>query len=464
MNTKRALIVDDSKTACVVMARLLKQNGVESDSCYSGMEALEYLKSHKPSVIFMDHNMPGMDGFEVVKALKDSPDTAMIPVMMYTAKSGEDVFFSRARALGAIDVLPKELEQKHVQQALTQLGLMPQQQAASNAMVETEAKESAAKSADEKEKLAEPQAQKKTIGLTNEEFSKVIQEKFQQIYTTSIRSHISEQIYGSISEFLDQYKYDQNQFNKKLNQAIYQQRKDLQQQIAAVEDNNVMQWRNFEEKQTESFSSMKLMLLMMVFIIAGGAWYLWDWQQSLNKHSQQLQQQLTISQQQLNLVTEKLKSTIDSASTFGKQTSEESLAIEPSNQTPASNDWTLSHWEENANAFYVTSSKQYHAYFSSNGEISTYIPERFYLENDCFGNGFVAPEPGLVVRDDKQKMWYVGLNAQVIRLSPGSKKLADGTCENIENTSEIDLQPLVEHNAEITGVSDVTLSFGVFEN
>ena len=64
---------------------------------------------HRPDVIFMDHMMPGMDGFQAVQAIKNNPRTATIPIMMYTSQEGE-LYVGQARALGAVGVLPKQVK------------------------------------------------------------------------------------------------------------------------------------------------------------------------------------------------------------------------------------------------------------------------------------------------------------------------------------------------------------------
>ena len=59
---KRALVVDDSRSARVVLTRMLERYGILVDSADSAEAALDYLKEGRPDVIFMDHLMPGMDG------------------------------------------------------------------------------------------------------------------------------------------------------------------------------------------------------------------------------------------------------------------------------------------------------------------------------------------------------------------------------------------------------------------
>jgi CheY-like chemotaxis protein len=125
MPGKRALIVDDSRSARVILSRMLEGYGLEIDSSESAEQALEFLKTSKPDVIFMDHLMPGMDGFQAIQAIKSNPLTSMIPVMMYTSQEGE-LYVSQARALGAVGVLPKTVKQTELSRILYQLRLLPE--------------------------------------------------------------------------------------------------------------------------------------------------------------------------------------------------------------------------------------------------------------------------------------------------------------------------------------------------
>lgn len=107
MASKRALIVDDSTTAQYRLKKMLRAYPLDIDIVDSGEAALRYLAHHSPDVIFMDHMMPGMDGFRALQIIKSHPETAMIPVIMYTSQSG-DVYTGQARALGALDVVSKD--------------------------------------------------------------------------------------------------------------------------------------------------------------------------------------------------------------------------------------------------------------------------------------------------------------------------------------------------------------------
>lgn len=128
-----ALIVDDSRTARYALQMLLERAGFSVDSVASGEASLTYLRDRRErgeeqgvDLIFMDHMMPGMDGFAAVKAIKADAATAAIPIIMYTSREGE-VYFGQARALGAADVLAKPASAVDLQRVLERLherGLM----------------------------------------------------------------------------------------------------------------------------------------------------------------------------------------------------------------------------------------------------------------------------------------------------------------------------------------------------
>ncbi len=124
---KRALIVDDSKTARQVLTNHLQKYGILVDARESAAAAIDYLYDNAPDAIFMDYEMPGMDGFQALKVIKSNPNTAVIPVMMYTSKAG-GLALSQARALGAVGVLPKQLETQDLEEILQTLHLMPEQE------------------------------------------------------------------------------------------------------------------------------------------------------------------------------------------------------------------------------------------------------------------------------------------------------------------------------------------------
>ncbi|WP_054113126.1 response regulator [Marinagarivorans algicola] len=121
--TKRALIVDDSRTAQMRLRKMLEKFDVEIDTSNSAEEALGYLSYRQPAVIFLDHHMEGMSGLSALKIIKSNPATALIPVVMYTSEQG-DVYVGQARALGALDIISKEvIQSSSIEKVLTSLGI-----------------------------------------------------------------------------------------------------------------------------------------------------------------------------------------------------------------------------------------------------------------------------------------------------------------------------------------------------
>lgn len=106
MVVKHALVVDDSKSARFSLRKMLQQVGLSVDMVESGEAALEYLREHRPDVVFMDHMMPGLDGLAATKAIKENPATKMIPIVMSTSKEGND-YIQEVKAHGAISILTK---------------------------------------------------------------------------------------------------------------------------------------------------------------------------------------------------------------------------------------------------------------------------------------------------------------------------------------------------------------------
>jgi CheY-like chemotaxis protein len=108
MSSIKALVVDDSKSARFSLRKMLKQYDVEADIVESGAEALEFLRNaeHAPCVIFMDHMMPDMDGFETTRAIIADEGIGEIPIIMCTSNEGED-YLAEAKGIGAHGTISK---------------------------------------------------------------------------------------------------------------------------------------------------------------------------------------------------------------------------------------------------------------------------------------------------------------------------------------------------------------------
>ncbi len=106
MPVRNVLVVDDSKSARLMLRKMLLGFGLTVDTAESAEEALSHLHVQQPDAIFMDHTMPGMDGIAALRQIKKDPSTAAIPVAMYTSRD-ESAYREEARQAGAIDVLIK---------------------------------------------------------------------------------------------------------------------------------------------------------------------------------------------------------------------------------------------------------------------------------------------------------------------------------------------------------------------
>jgi two-component system chemotaxis response regulator CheY len=84
----KVLVVDDSAIMRKVIEQILEMLGHESVPAANGLDAFERLKEHSDvRLILLDWNMPEMNGIEFLRAVKDKPDLAEIPVIMLTTES-----------------------------------------------------------------------------------------------------------------------------------------------------------------------------------------------------------------------------------------------------------------------------------------------------------------------------------------------------------------------------------------
>ncbi|HXZ84360.1 MAG TPA: response regulator [Myxococcota bacterium] len=84
----KVLVVDDSAIMRKVIEQILEMLGHEAVPAANGVEAFERLKEHEDvQLILLDWNMPEMNGIEFLRAVKDRPGLAKIPVIMLTTES-----------------------------------------------------------------------------------------------------------------------------------------------------------------------------------------------------------------------------------------------------------------------------------------------------------------------------------------------------------------------------------------
>jgi hypothetical protein len=110
----RVLVVDDDATARDLLRRALTRQGFAVTSAGSGEEGLRLARELHPAAITLDVMMPGMDGWAVLRELKNDPTTADIPVIVVTVLQDG----SLAYALGAAGFLSKPIEKERLRSLL----------------------------------------------------------------------------------------------------------------------------------------------------------------------------------------------------------------------------------------------------------------------------------------------------------------------------------------------------------
>jgi two-component system, chemotaxis family, response regulator PixH len=114
-----ALIVEDVQTDLMILTSYLESLGWKVISAINGEDALIYLSSNKPDIVFLDVVLPGRSGFEICRVIKSQGDTQKIPVVMCSTKNtdmdrfwglkqGADLYLSKPVSRPEfIDVLQK---------------------------------------------------------------------------------------------------------------------------------------------------------------------------------------------------------------------------------------------------------------------------------------------------------------------------------------------------------------------
>lgn len=103
---KKILLVDDSMTMLMSMEGVLKRAGFDVKTATAGNQALGLIDSYAPDLVITDLNMPGMDGIELIKKIKQNASMRFKPILMLTTESQESKKVE-AKAAGATGWLVK---------------------------------------------------------------------------------------------------------------------------------------------------------------------------------------------------------------------------------------------------------------------------------------------------------------------------------------------------------------------
>jgi two-component system alkaline phosphatase synthesis response regulator PhoP len=125
---KKILIVEDEPDILQLVKLYLEKEGFRTATAVNGAQALKKVKEDKPDLIVLDLMLPELDGLEVCKRLRSVPDTAMLPIIMLTAKAEESDTVIGLE-LGADDYVAKPFSPKalvaRIKALLRRLDRMP---------------------------------------------------------------------------------------------------------------------------------------------------------------------------------------------------------------------------------------------------------------------------------------------------------------------------------------------------
>jgi CheY-like chemotaxis protein len=122
MAGKKILLVEDNPVNRRLAVFLLRAHGYEVREATTAMEAFEILQTDQPDLIVMDIQLPGMDGLEITRKLKEQPATADIPVIAVTsyAMKGDR---EKALAAGCVGYVTKPIDKNtFIQEVAARLG------------------------------------------------------------------------------------------------------------------------------------------------------------------------------------------------------------------------------------------------------------------------------------------------------------------------------------------------------
>ena len=102
----KILIIEDDKFLRELIAKKLLKEGFEIEEAIDGEEGLRKIKEVKPDLVLLDLILPGIDGFEVLKNIKEDPKLSLIPVVILSNLGQRDEV-EKGLSLGAVDFLVK---------------------------------------------------------------------------------------------------------------------------------------------------------------------------------------------------------------------------------------------------------------------------------------------------------------------------------------------------------------------
>jgi CheY-like chemotaxis protein len=118
-----ALVIDDNRETADSLCQMLKFLGVAAYTAYGPRAAMIALKDFTPEIVFLDINMPGVDGFEVMAYFRRIPKLQDVPVVVVTSDDQPETK-DKARQTGALLVIIKPTTLRAVERVLNKTNLI----------------------------------------------------------------------------------------------------------------------------------------------------------------------------------------------------------------------------------------------------------------------------------------------------------------------------------------------------
>ncbi|HEY9031341.1 MAG TPA: response regulator [Kangiella sp.] len=430
MATKKykALIVDDSRTAYMVLARMLANYKIEAVHANSGDQALTYLKDHSVDVIFLDQAMPGKDGIETIKEIKSSSN-ADTPVMMFTARSGDE-YLQAVKELGAEGVLPKELSVDEVEEALIQLKLWsPVTDVAPSDNVAGE-----------------------VLHPSSDEKLKVWLESF-------LENQFSPQLSNKVRKATDDLRRDTIHYGKRMLDEIA--KTDKQQQMIKEVKGQTDYLKQLFANSFKQYRLISNIFIVMLIILTSGIFWLAYQISALSSEQKALKQQLITLTEDSKLTEQRLIQEVQHQSVAVERFLEQERNQQSQSPSEA---YALYHNKgkagevigmEKAGSLLTTRSENDYLFVVDvEGKVADSDLKRYYIQANCSGPVYVNAMPGLVLRVNNETLGYTEINSEGLVHKPTSWMDTVDHCHEYQSDSDMLVRELLKNDEAITGVSD----------
>jgi chemosensory pili system protein ChpA (sensor histidine kinase/response regulator) len=119
-----ALIIEDSIQMAESLSKMLSLMGIEAATALTPRLAFKMIEEQMPQVVFLDVNLPTVDGFEILAYIRRDPRMVDLPVIIVTSNDQPETY-KKAKAGNALTVIIKPASYTAVEEALRKINLLP---------------------------------------------------------------------------------------------------------------------------------------------------------------------------------------------------------------------------------------------------------------------------------------------------------------------------------------------------